>query len=108
MQATAITLRFIAAPDAQRCTKPLRVSEVVRLKLTDIASVHGLIRVEQGQGRKDRSTLLSTRLLAALPHDRRRLTRSVRHDTIPISLYRLGGAAAQGNHVLSIIGNHDG
>ena len=33
----------------------LRVSEVVRLKLTDIESERGLIRVEQGKGRKDRS-----------------------------------------------------
>ena len=44
----------------------LRVSEVVRLKLTDIESERGLIRVEQGKGRKDRSTLLSTRLLTEL------------------------------------------
>src|SRR5262249_12286194 len=44
----------------------LRVSEVVRLKLTDIESERGLIRVEQGKGRKDRYTLLSTRLLTEL------------------------------------------
>ncbi len=44
----------------------LRVSEVVRLKRTDIESERGLIRVEQGKGRKDRSTLLSTRLLTEL------------------------------------------
>ena len=44
----------------------LRVSEVVRLKLTDIESARGLIRVEQGKGRTDRYTLLSTRLLTAL------------------------------------------
>jgi site-specific recombinase XerD len=44
----------------------LRVSEVVRLQLTDIESERGLIRVEQGKGRKDRYTLLSTRLLTAL------------------------------------------
>jgi site-specific recombinase XerD len=44
----------------------LRVSEVVRLKLTDIESDRMLIRVEQGKGRKDRYTLLSTRLLTAL------------------------------------------
>src|SRR5215475_16128763 len=44
----------------------LRVSEVVRLKLTDIESDRGLIRVEQGKGRKDRYTLLSTRLLTEL------------------------------------------
>jgi integrase/recombinase XerD len=44
----------------------LRVSEVVRLQLTDIESERGLIRVEQGKGRKDRDTLLSTRLLTEL------------------------------------------
>ncbi len=44
----------------------LRVSEVVRLRLTDIESDRLLLRVEQGKGRKDRSTLLSTRLLTEL------------------------------------------
>jgi integrase/recombinase XerD len=44
----------------------LRVSAVVRLKLTAIASERRLLRIEQGKGRKDRSTLLSTRLLTAL------------------------------------------
>jgi integrase/recombinase XerD len=44
----------------------LRVSEVVRLRLTDIESDRMLIRVEQGKGRKDRSTLRSTRLLTEL------------------------------------------
>jgi integrase/recombinase XerD len=44
----------------------LRVSEVVRLKLTDIESDRMLVRVEQGTGRKDRYTLLSTRLLTEL------------------------------------------
>jgi integrase/recombinase XerD len=44
----------------------LRVSEVVRLKLTDSDSERRLLRIEQGQGRKDRSTLLSPRLLTAL------------------------------------------
>jgi integrase/recombinase XerD len=44
----------------------LRVSAVVRLRLTDIASDRLLRRVAQGTGRKDRSTLLSTRLLTAL------------------------------------------
>ena len=44
----------------------LRVGEVVRLQLTDIESDRRLLRVNQGKGRKDRSTLLSTRLLAAL------------------------------------------
>jgi integrase/recombinase XerD len=44
----------------------LRVSEVVRLKLTDIESDRMLSRVEQGKGRQDRYTLLSTRLLTEL------------------------------------------
>lgn len=44
----------------------LRGSEVVRLPVTDIESERGLIRVNQGKGRKDRYTLLSVRLLAAL------------------------------------------
>jgi integrase/recombinase XerD len=43
----------------------LRVGEVVRLPLTDIASDRLLLRVNQGKGRKDRSTLLSARLLTA-------------------------------------------
>ena len=44
----------------------LRVSEVVHLQLPDIASDRRLIRVHQGKGRQDRSTLLSPRLLAEL------------------------------------------
>jgi integrase/recombinase XerD len=44
----------------------LRVSEVVRLKLTASESERGLLRVEPGKGRKDRYTLLSTRRLTAL------------------------------------------
>jgi site-specific recombinase XerD len=44
----------------------LRVSEVVRLKVTDIHSDRMMIRVEQGKGRKDRYTLLSERLLGEL------------------------------------------
>src|SRR5215475_10088695 len=44
----------------------LRVGEVVRLQRTDIESDRRFIRVHQGQGRTDRDTLLSTRLLAAL------------------------------------------
>jgi site-specific recombinase XerD len=44
----------------------LRVSEVVHLQVTDIESDRGLIRVNQGKGRKDRYTLLSARLLAEL------------------------------------------
>jgi integrase/recombinase XerD len=44
----------------------LRVSEVVRLQVTDIESERMLIRVNQGKGNKDRYTLLSTRLLTEL------------------------------------------
>jgi site-specific recombinase XerD len=44
----------------------LRVSAVVRLRLTDSESDRLLLRVDQGKGRKDRSTLLSTRLLTEL------------------------------------------
>jgi len=44
----------------------LRVSEVIRLKVTDIHSDRMMIRVEQGKGKKDRYTLLSTRLLEEL------------------------------------------
>jgi len=44
----------------------LRVSEVVRLRVTDIDSQRRLIRVEQGKGNKDRYTLLSGRLLDEL------------------------------------------
>ena len=44
----------------------LRVSEVVRLQVGDIDAGRGMLRVEQGKGRKDRSTLLGPRLLAEL------------------------------------------
>jgi len=44
----------------------LRVSEVVRLKITDIDSARGLLRVEQGKGKKDRYAMLSPRLLKAM------------------------------------------
>jgi site-specific recombinase XerD len=44
----------------------LRVSEVVRLKITDIDSDRMMIRVEQGKGNKDRYTTLSPRLLNEL------------------------------------------
>ena len=44
----------------------LRVSEVVRLKITDIDSERMLIRVEQGKGRKDRYAMLSPLLLKAM------------------------------------------
>lgn len=44
----------------------LRVSEVVVLKPGHIESQRGLIRVEQGKGRKDRYTILPRRLLEEL------------------------------------------
>jgi len=44
----------------------LRVSEVVRLRVTDIQRDRMMIRVEQGKGHKDRYTLLSKRVLTAL------------------------------------------
>src|SRR5262249_58238320 len=48
----------------------LRVSEVVRLRVSDIDAQRDMIRVEQGKGRKDRYTLLGPRLLAELRHYR--------------------------------------
>lgn len=44
----------------------LRVSEVVRLKVSDIDSKRMLIRVRQGKGKKDRYAMLSERLLHVL------------------------------------------
>lgn len=44
----------------------LRVSEVVRLRVDDIESDRGLIRVRGGKGRKDRYTTLSPLVLEAL------------------------------------------
>lgn len=44
----------------------LRVSEVASLKVDDIDSTRMLIRVEQGNGRKDRNAMLSPQLLALL------------------------------------------
>jgi integrase/recombinase XerD len=44
----------------------LRISEAVAIKVTDIDSQRGLIRVEQGKGRKDRYVMLSERLLKML------------------------------------------
>jgi integrase/recombinase XerD len=44
----------------------LRVSEVVRLKPTDVESDRMLIRIEQGKGKKDRYTILADRLLLEL------------------------------------------
>lgn len=44
----------------------LRVSEVVALRVRDIDPDRGVIRVEQGKGGRDRTTLLSPRLLEVL------------------------------------------
>lgn len=44
----------------------LRVSETVRLKLTNIDSQRMVIRIEQSKGAKDRYTMLSSRLLKEL------------------------------------------
>ena len=44
----------------------LRVSELVRLKVSAIDSERMMVRVEQGKGRKDRYTILSSRLLTEL------------------------------------------
>jgi integrase/recombinase XerD len=44
----------------------LRVSEVVRLKITDIDSSRMLIRVEHGKGGRDRYVMLSPQLLVVL------------------------------------------
>jgi integrase/recombinase XerD len=44
----------------------LRISEVTRLKLTDIDSQRMMIRVEQGKNRKDRYVMLSPQLLDIL------------------------------------------
>lgn len=44
----------------------LRISEAAQLKVSDINSQRGLIRVCQGKGKKDRVTLLSEKVLKAL------------------------------------------
>jgi site-specific recombinase XerD len=44
----------------------LRVSELVRLKVSDIDSERMMLKVEQGKGKKDRYTILSQRLLSEL------------------------------------------
>ena len=44
----------------------LRISECINLKITDIDSERMQIRVEQGKGKKDRYTLLSTKTLQVL------------------------------------------
>jgi integrase/recombinase XerD len=46
----------------------LRVSEVVRLRVSDLDAGREMLRVEQGKGGKARYTLLGPRLLAELRH----------------------------------------
>jgi len=56
----------------------LRVSEVVALRVCDIDSDRRVLRARQGKGARDRTTLLSPRLLAVLrpywQHERPRLS----------------------------------
>jgi integrase len=44
----------------------LRISEALALRVSDIDSKRGLLRVEQGKGAKDRYAMLSPRLLQVL------------------------------------------
>jgi len=44
----------------------LRISEAIRLKVTDIDSERMVIRIEQGKGQKDRYVMLSPKLLQTL------------------------------------------
>src|SRR5205807_10230537 len=44
----------------------VRVSELVRVKVSDIDSERMMVKVEQGKGKKDRYTILSQRLLSEL------------------------------------------
>jgi len=44
----------------------LRISEAVALKVSDIDSARGLLRIPEGKGRKDRYAMLSPRLLTVL------------------------------------------
>ena len=65
-------LLLAAAKQRDRCllmtayATGLRVSELVRLKVSAIDGERMTVRVEQGKGRKDRYTILSQRLLSEL------------------------------------------
>ena len=50
----------------------LRASEVVRLRVGDIDSAQGIIRVVQSKGRKDRNVMLSPEVLASCGNGGRR------------------------------------
>ena len=56
----------------------MRAGEVVRLRVGDIDSAQGIIRIVQGKGRKDRNVMLSKGLLALLRQWWR--ARPTRHD----------------------------
>jgi site-specific recombinase XerD len=56
----------------------MRAGEVVRLRVGDIDSAQGIIRIVQGKGRKDRHVMLSDELLALLRQWWRE--RPTRHD----------------------------
>ena len=56
----------------------MRAGEVVRLRVGDIDSAQGIIRIVQGKGRKDRHVMLSAELLALLRQWWK--VRSTRHD----------------------------
>jgi integrase len=73
LSADEVTRFFAAVPSLKHRTAlmtayaaGLRVSEVVRLKLTDIDSDRMLIRVDQGKGGRDRYIMLSPQLLGVL------------------------------------------
>ncbi len=44
----------------------LRISEVIQLKITDVQSKRNLLLIRSGKGKKDRTTLLSQKLLHSL------------------------------------------
>lgn len=56
----------------------MRAGEVVRLRVGDIDSAQGIIRIVQGKGRKDRNVMLSKKLLVLLREWWK--VRSTRHD----------------------------
>lgn len=59
----------------------LRVSEVVKLRVKHIDASLGIIRVEQGKGRKDRHVMLSPEILVLLRERHRPTPAAIRIDT---------------------------